>query len=118
MVLAVVASLPSAGLAPHLLAFTPPGGVAIHSRSPVPVTVSVSAGHGRPIHYWRTLARGQSQGATLITGTSYGYCFAQVRGDGYAPTRACGRLVVHQTLYGVRLPDGSALPMEMTFAGP
>jgi hypothetical protein len=114
-VLAIGYSVPRSGRAPHLLAFGHSGGVVIDSLSPMPVTVSVSAGHGRAIRYWRTLSPGRGQQATLITGTSYGYCFSQARGGGYAPTRGCGTLTVHQYLNGVRLPDGAAVPQAVTF---
>jgi hypothetical protein len=117
-VLAVGYSVQASGRAPHLLAFGHAGGVVIDSLSPMPVTVSVSAGHGRAIRDWRTLALGQGQQATLITGTSYGYCFSQGRGRGYAPTRGCGTLIVHQSLNGVRLPDGAAVPEEVSFVRP
>lgn len=115
--LAIGTSLPGTGQAPGLSALTGPEGVIVHSRSPVPLAVSVSTGYGSVIRRWKTLTPGQRLDATLVTGKSYGYCFSQNRGDGYAATRGCGTLVVHQDLNGVQVPDGGALQEEIRFAG-
>lgn len=115
--LAIGTSLPGTGQAPGLSAFAGPEGVIVHSRSPMPLTVSVSTGYGSVMRRWQTLALGQHQDAALVTGESYGYCFTQSRGDGYAATRGCGTLVVHQDLNGVRVPDGGALQEQIRFAG-
>jgi hypothetical protein len=114
--LAIGTSLPGAGRPPQLLAFGQRGSVIVHSRSSMPMTVSVIDGYGSPIRYWQTLGPGQGHSTTLITGKAYGYCFSQKRGNGYAATRGCGTLVMHQYLNGVRLPDGAALPEDITFA--
>jgi hypothetical protein len=115
--LAIGTSLPGTGQAPDLSALAGPEGVIVHTLSPMPLTVSVSTGYGNLIRRWQTLTPGQHHDATLVTGKSYGYCFSQSRGDGYAATRGCGTLVVHQDLNGVQVPDGGALQEEIRLVG-
>ncbi len=105
--LALGVSLPGTGLAPHLRVTTESSAVIVQTRSPVPVLITSDSRYGQPLREWTGLARGASAARIVLTGVRYGYCFAQARGDGYAATRACGTLTMHQTLMGARLPDGS-----------
>ena len=114
--LAVGTAPSSAGRAPDLVAYLSDGRIVIRSRSPLPVTVSVSDRHRQAVDYWTLQRRGQSRTQALISGRSYGYCFSQPSGQGYAATRGCGRLVVHRYLNGVRLPDGGAVETGLRVA--
>jgi hypothetical protein len=91
--------------------------VTINSFSSAPVSISVSPGPDKPLVPWQTLLTGQATSETVDTGHRYGYCFAQAAAHGYAPTRACGTLVTHQTLDGARVPDGAATTTLFRFAG-
>jgi hypothetical protein len=102
-VLAVGTSLPEAGRKPDLLARTSPGEVIISSRSPAELQISVSDTYGHAPHSWTTMHSGDNRTAYLLTEHYYGYCFTQNRSQGFAATRGCGRLVIHQYLDGARL---------------
>jgi hypothetical protein len=104
--LAVGVSLPGTGLAPGLRVTTQSSAVIIQTRSPMLVLITSDSRYGQPLRKWTELARGDKASRIVITGARYGYCFSQARGDGYAATRACGTLTMHQTLMGARLPDG------------
>jgi hypothetical protein len=106
------------GRSAGLVVTTSPDRITIHSGSPMPVIVSLSNGYGAPLRPWATLARGQAQGQTLVTGRSYGYCFEQAAGHGYGGTRGCGTLVMHRFVNGVQVPDGATVAMNTTFPGP
>ncbi len=82
----------------------------------MPVSIDVSDGYGAPLRRWQTLAPGQSQAQTIVTGRSYGYCFTQAASAGYAQTRGCGTLVMHSFINGVEIPDDGAITTTVTFA--
>lgn len=111
---AVGASLPGQGRPPGLVASATHDWVTVRSRSPVPVTISVNR-YGRPFRRWTTLKPRGTALRMILTGRPYGYCFAQPAGDGYAPTRGCGTLIMHSYVNGVRLPDGSAVSESFSF---
>ena len=104
--LAVGVSLPGTGLAPRLRVTTESSEVIVQTRSSMPVLITSDSRYGQPLHTWTKLARGARVSRIVPTGVRYGYCFSQARGDGYAATRACGTLTMHETLMGARLPDG------------
>jgi hypothetical protein len=109
LVLARGLSLPGTGTSPLLIAVADHDEVTIKSRSPLPVVISVQPGYGQPLRHWRTLASGGTVVKVVATGKRYGYCFSQPAGEGYAATRACGALVMHEYFDGSRLPDGAAI---------
>lgn len=113
--LAVGTSLTASGRPSELAAFLSRGRVVIRSQSSLPIIVTVSAGAGHAPRYWTRLARGNGRAQLLISGRSYGYCFSQPAGDGYAASRGCGHLVVHRSLNGERLPDGGAVKTSFRF---
>lgn len=114
-VLAVGVSESGGGSPPLLVALARSSSVTIRSRSGMPLEISVNAGYGRPMRRWITLARGGTMVRTVKTGTPYGYCFSQSAGDGYAATRACGVVTMHQYLNGTRLPDGPGALEQFDF---
>jgi hypothetical protein len=75
----------------------------------MPVAISFNSGYGHPLRRWLALRVGETVERAVATGTRYGFCFSQPAGHGYAATRACGTLLVHQRLNGVTLPDGPAV---------
>lgn len=116
--LAVGTPLPGGGRPPDLVATTSWGidsTVSIRSASPAPLSIYLSGGPGQPLKGWHTLYVGDSVSQSVITGHRYGYCFVQAAADGYAATRGCGSMSVHQTLNGVQLPDGAAGTALFTF---
>lgn len=116
---AVGTSLPADGRPPHLTA-TARGGpnavaVTVRSSSPALVAIYVSPRPGQRVKLWRRLRAGEPMAQAVITGRRYGYCFEQASTSGYAATRACGTLITHQSLNGVRLPNGAPAVTEFTF---
>jgi hypothetical protein len=118
-VLAVGTSMPGTGKAPRLEALDSGGPdgvlVTIKSSSPAPVSIAVSAGPGEPVRPWRSLTAGESDGESVVIGRRYGYCFTQAAAAAYAASRGCGILITHQTLDGVRVPDGGAATTTFAF---
>ena len=108
-------SAPSAGKAPKLLAVAHGTSIKISSHSPEPVSVSVSNGRGNPFHHWGTLRTGAFGSQGIVTERSYGYCFAQPAGAGYAATRACGTLIMHSYVNGVPTPGGEDVQLTISF---
>ncbi len=108
--------MPNAGAAPRLAAYAQGTQITIKSRSPSPVSISISDGYGTPFRYWRSLKPGDLLSATVITKRSYGYCFAQAADAGYAATRACGRLITWSYLNGVETPGGEPIAETVAFA--
>jgi hypothetical protein len=109
-------SLPGPGRTPRLLVFSDSGHLTVRSMSPMPVVVSVSDGYAHPMRYLMTLLRGQDRAQTVVTGRWYGYCFSQGAGAGYAATRGCASMNLHEYLNGARLPDGAAATRNFGFA--
>jgi hypothetical protein len=91
--------------------------VRIRSRSPLPVVISANSGYRQSLRRWTALPLGGTAVRIVATGRRYGYCFSQAGGDGYAATRGCGTLVMHEYLNGTALPDGTAIADTFQFTG-
>jgi hypothetical protein len=113
--LAIGTSAPLEEASPQLIAFSAPSGITIRSHSTMPVTVAISNGYGAPLEPWQSFGPDQDSSQTLITGRSYGYCFSQPSGAGYAGARGCGTLVMHTYLNGIQVPDGSPVAINVGF---
>jgi len=110
------ASSAPAGGSPQLTVVAQGSTVTIRSTSMMPVTVSVSDGYGHALRSWYAFNPGDSRTEVVVTGRSYGYCFQQDAGDGYPQARACGSIIEHTLMNGVRIPDGQQTPISFTYA--
>jgi hypothetical protein len=104
-----------AGRAPDLVVLGHGGSVDIVSDSPATVHVTVSDRYGHPLRPWTDFAPGHSVETGLVTGRRYGYCYSQRAASGYAATRACGSLTMHEYVNGARVPDGGTVQVTFTF---